>query len=450
MPSRPLCFVLVPVGRRSGGAGGEVDFDSLVHHVVEPAIRDAGLEPVRADQEVDGGIVQRSTFERLILCDVAVADLTTASAGVFYELGVRHAVRPSTTVLLVAQGARLPIDLDLERAFSYPLDAGGRPADVDATRAALVERLEAASEARTDSPLYELVDGFVPPDVARLKTDVFRERVQYSTRMKRRLAEARDRGIDAVRAVEAEMGDLDDADAAVVVDLLLSYRALGTRGGWEAMVDLVGRMSGPLAGSTLVQEQLGLALNRLGRPGEAVAVLTDLVGKRGPSSETSAILGRVYKDRWAEALGAGDEAKAREYLDEAIDRYLEGFEADWRDPYPGINALVLMEVRDPPDGRAQHLLPVVRYSAARRLASGNRDYWDHATMLELAVLAHDEPAARAALEQARSVVREPWEPQSTANNLALVRRAREHRGDADAWAKAIEDVLVSLKDPTGP
>jgi len=33
-------------------------------------------------------------FERLILCEYAVADLTTANANVFYELGIRHAIRP--------------------------------------------------------------------------------------------------------------------------------------------------------------------------------------------------------------------------------------------------------------------------------------------------------------------------------------------------------------------
>jgi hypothetical protein len=41
-------------------------------------------------------------FERLILADYAVADLTTANANVFYEVGVRHAVRPYTTVLVGA------------------------------------------------------------------------------------------------------------------------------------------------------------------------------------------------------------------------------------------------------------------------------------------------------------------------------------------------------------
>ena len=43
-------------------------------------------------------------FERLVLCEYAIADLTTANANVFYELGVRHAAKPHHTLLLFAQG----------------------------------------------------------------------------------------------------------------------------------------------------------------------------------------------------------------------------------------------------------------------------------------------------------------------------------------------------------
>jgi hypothetical protein len=45
-------------------------------------------------------------------CDFAVADLTTANANVFYELGVRHAVKPATTVLLFAADGNPPYELD--------------------------------------------------------------------------------------------------------------------------------------------------------------------------------------------------------------------------------------------------------------------------------------------------------------------------------------------------
>jgi hypothetical protein len=144
-----------------------------------------------------------------------------------------------------------------------------------------------------------------------------------------------------------------------------------------------------------------------------------------------------------DAEAAGDETLARDYLDRAIAAYLEGFESDWRDAYPGINAVTLMELREPPDPRRRDLLPVVRYAAERRLAAGAPDYWDHATLLELAVLARDQEAAAGALETALGAVREPWEPESTANNLALIRRARQRRGEADPWAKDLEDALLS-------
>ena len=66
---------------------------------------DAGMDPIRADEEQVGGIIHKPMFERLVLCDYAVADLTTANANVFYELGVRHAVRPYSTVLLFSERA---------------------------------------------------------------------------------------------------------------------------------------------------------------------------------------------------------------------------------------------------------------------------------------------------------------------------------------------------------
>jgi hypothetical protein len=84
---------------------------------------------------------------------------------------------------------------------------------------------------------------------------------------------------------------------------------------------------------------------------------------------------------------------------------------------------------------------VVRYAIGRRLVAGRPDYWDHATRLELAVLAKDEQAAEAALADALAMVREPWEPETTARNLRLIREARERRGETVPWAQTIEAAL---------
>ena len=433
----PLCFVLMPFGRKSDATGASIDFDAVYERLIGPAIRDAELEPVRADEEMTGGIVHKPMFERLVLCEYAVADLTFANANVFYELGVRHAVRPYSTVLVFAAGTRLPFDVNLDRGLPYSLTPGGAPADVDATRARLTERLVAARDASVDSPIFQLLEGF--PEIDRLKTDVFRDQVRYSEKWKERLARARSEGIHAVRGVEGELGDLRDVEAGILIDLFLSYRAVR---GYEEMRTLVERMPRPLARTPMVREQLGLALNRVGRRDEAERVLLELIAERGPSSETYGILGRVYKDQWDEAQRAGERFLAAGLLDKAIDAYLKGFEADWRDAYPGINAVTLMEVRDPPDPRREKLIPVVSYAAERRVASGEADYWDHATRLELAVLSKDEAGAREALGRALAMVREPWEPESTANNLELIREARERRGDVLEWASVLERELL--------
>src|SRR5262249_1476053 len=148
-------------------------------------------------------------------------------------------------------------------------------------------------------------------------------------------------------------------------------------------------------------------------------VLTDLIARRGPSSETYGILGRVYKDRWEEAAKGGETFLAHGLLDKAIDAYLGGFEADWRDAYPGVNTVPLMELKELPHPRRAPPLPFGALAGGRRIAAGNPDYWDHAPRLELAVLAKDEPKAMDALGNALAAVREAWEPETTARNLRL-------------------------------
>ncbi len=207
------------------------------------------------------------------------------------------------------------------------------------------------------------------------------------------------------------------------------------------MIDLVDQMSPPLAESVLVQEQLGLALNRAGRGDEAEAVLLSLIERRGPSSETYGILGRVYKDRWEAAVRDGQVELARGLLKKAVEAYLRGFEADWRDAYPGINAVTLMELAEPPDPRRETLIPVVRYANERRLRGGGPDYWDYATRLELEVTADDEAAANAVLADALAAIREPWEPETTQRNLRLIAEVRALRGEQVAW---IEGIMLAL------
>jgi tetratricopeptide (TPR) repeat protein len=444
MPSRPYCFVLMPFGKKRNAAGTEVNCDAVYADLIAPAIEAAGLEPIRADHDADDGLSHKPMYERLILCDYAIADLTTANANVLYELGLRHAVRPCRTVLVYSQnGNPLPFDIGPLRALPYELGAHGAPANAAEDKSALVQMLldvrQAADALATHTPLFQLVEGSHPSEVDHAKTDIFRSQVQYAIDKKKALERARQQGIEALRECQQQFGSLDDLEAGVVIDLLLSYRAVRA---WDDMIDLAAQMPGPLAATAMVQEQLALALNRAGRGEEAETVLKDLLERRGPSSETYAILGRVYKDRWEAALKDADTSLADSLLEQAIEAYRKGFEADWRDALPGINAITLMELKEPPDPQREALIPVVTYAVERRIAAGKSDYWDYATLVELAILAKDEQKANAALRAALPIIREPWEPETTVRNLRLIRETRAQRQDVVAWAKEVEEILA--------
>lgn len=436
---QPLCFVLMPIGRKPAAGGRMIDFDAVYSDLIAPAIVAAGFEPLRAEEEKTGNIAHKSTFESLILCEHAVVDVTTANANVFYQLGLRHALRPTGTVVLFAKDAsRLPFEVAQLRTMAYDLEPDGRPGHLPKLRKALKAQIQAARQKSSKSPVFQLVEEF--PDIQRLKTDVFREHVDYAQTDRERLAVARRRNdVAALAKVADDLGPVADLEAGVVMDLFLSYRAVKA---WDRMIALVDHMTPPLAAAAMVQEQLALALNRTGRGEEAEQVLIALIAGRGSSSETCGILGRVYKDRWEAALKQGEESAAAGLLTKAIDAYLQGFEADWRDAYPGINAVTLMEIAEPADPRRTKLIPVVAYAVERRIAKGRPDYWDYATLLELAVLAGKEQGAAQALPNVLAAVREPWEPETTARNLRLIREARTRRGEQSAWIEKIETNLL--------
>jgi tetratricopeptide (TPR) repeat protein len=439
-PLAPLCFVLMPFGTKTDAAGRVTNFDSVYQKVIAPAVVAAGLEPVRADEEKIGGTIHKPMFERLMLCHYAVADITGANPNVFYELGIRHALRPRSTVILFVEGTVIPFDIALVRGIAYKTDGRGEPIDAQGPIAAVAEQLRAArGNPADDSPIFQLVDDLPRWEIDHTKTDVFRQSVDYSKRYKDRLATAVREGAAAVETIanEPALSNLLEVETGVVVDLFLSMRDVKA---YDGMIALYDRMPPPLQRAKMMREQFGFALNRQGRFEEAEKVLKAVIDEFGPSSETNGLLGRMYKDRWTIAR---DEKRpeARSLLRRAIDTYAEGFQADWRDAYPGVNAVSLMEMQEKPDPRQQQMLPVVRYSATRK-AEKAADYWDYATLMELAVLAKDPDDADEQLSEALGLARAGWELESTARQLGLIRSVRETRGEDASWIKGLEDQLL--------
>ncbi|GFO55114.1 hypothetical protein GMSM_21210 [Geomonas sp. Red276] len=435
--TQKICLILMPFDKRKDASGRVIDFQAVYERLVVPAVEAAGLYPVRGGQGRTG--IDGHLLERLTLCDHAVVDLTAADPAVFYQLGVRHALKRRSTLLIYAlERGQLPLDVQRLEAVPYRLSPQGQPEYEAKFRTLITGRLKNHEDAASESPLFPFMER-VPKrggeSLAKLGEQVRQEAALWD-----RLERARQEGGEAVRGVDLQVGNTAQAEPGLVLELFFAYRQVHW---WSEMVELVKRMPSELADSILVQEQLSLALNRMGKGVEAEQTMRDLIARRGLSSVSYGKLGRILKYQWEKTLEQGNRQQAKELLEKAATAYLKGFEADWRDTYAGVNAVTLMELKQPADPRRREILPVVYYAVEQSIRSGAADYWDFATLLELAVLSCDEAKGIDALGRSLARVREAWEPQTTAKKLKLIRDARMGRGaECPSWADAAMEKLL--------
>jgi len=127
---RMQAFVVMPFGTKHDVDGREIDFDAIYDGVIEPALSGpdmtaAGgpvIESIRCDRIELAGWIHRQMIQAIYSSDVVVVDLSTLNPNVFYELGVRHALRRSVTVLICREGTSTPFNLNGFKTIRYDAD----------------------------------------------------------------------------------------------------------------------------------------------------------------------------------------------------------------------------------------------------------------------------------------------------------------------------------------
>jgi tetratricopeptide (TPR) repeat protein len=245
---------------------------------------------------------------------------------------------------------------------------------------------------------------------------------------------------ERLRAIDAIVSSLtlENEETGVLIDAMLSYRSIPD---YERMVNFIKEMPSHIQQTVMVQEQLGFALNRLGKHDEALSVLQKVIEENGPSSETYGIMGRVYKDLFEKAKNDDNELLAESYLEKSLETYIEGFKADWRDAYPGVNAITLLDLIGDKE-RIKKLAPVVEYAVLRKLDNKKPEYWDYATLLELAVINNDESGAKESLKKAIACnIEGDWMFSTTIKNLSLLQSIRDKRKEENKLPEKMKELL---------
>src|SRR5262245_98994 len=406
MASRRYAFVIMPFGTKKAPDGTDIDFDAIYERLLAPAIEAAGLAPHRADADRRGGSIHADMFQELLLAEFAVADLTLDNPNVWYEIGVRHALRAGGAVLTFALRDRLPFDIAGQRMCRYTL-TGGRldPADVDQERAALTDAIVAtlgAWRGRRASPVYQQLPNLQEPDWKTLKVGDVNEFWQ---------------ALDAwTSRIDVARGKQRPGDILVLAEetpnSVLEFEALRTAG--DALLHLnrpffaiatLERARKLDMDDVRARQLEAIALGRAKRYAEARESLRRLAEEH-QDGETLGLLARAWKDEWrqiwethpqypTDARAAAVDTAAT--LHSAAAAYGEAFRTAPGDYFPGINALTLGRLWAHLTGRTSKL-PLASMAGGvgwcvTSASERSRDYWSLATHAELSLVEGDEEPA---------------------------------------------------------
>ncbi|MED3876265.1 TRAFs-binding domain-containing protein [Lysinibacillus capsici] len=424
---KPLVFVAMPFGKKKDSSGQkEIDFDKVYKNAIEPAVKASGYDVIRADEEQMGGFIHLPMYERLLAAEYIIADLTFANANVYYELGIRHAAKPKTTIMLFAENTPLLFDVRPLRALSYSLNEDGELSDLDAQQLIknIQEKLNDSSDkAFVDSPIFQLIpelEGFKLSD-EQLKSFKNRAKKIEQKKQEINIAKKMDGGKELLLKIEESISPIETANSDLLFELFIAYRDIKA---WDEMIALEARMNEEMKESKLILEQFALALNRRKSTGDvqkAEEILKHTLTLYGENAETCGILGRIYKDKYDEQLQTGNNSLVNVYLDKAINAYRKGFQVDPREYYPGINAAMLLFMKNDEDSQKEldSILEVIKFILNRN-DDKSKDCWEVATLLQIYCMLKDWDNANKYKTLLMSQIEFSWMNETIINDLKRI------------------------------
>ena len=374
MPEKKTCFVVMGFGEKVDLATGrKLNLDKSYHNLIKPTVKQAGLECYRADEIVHSGNINVPMYERILTADLVIADLSTSNNNAFYELGVRHALRPYTTIIIAEDQFKFPFDIAQITVRTYKhLGEDIGVSEAKRFRGELRKAIDQIMAKPTDdSPVYTFLKGLrrlkLPDDLnAHPAADnaAVAKKGGKGAAARRAAANAAvgvgaqdPKPVPAGQTHSALMQRMWDAkdrkDFGEAKKLLTSVRAAMRENNPGAPED------------PYIIHQLALVTYKSGKPTltaalkEARDLLLTLNPETSNDTETLGLWGAVHKRLW-------DETKDPAQLDEAVRGYERGFYLR-NDYYNGINLAYMLNVRAANAGsRAEAIADFVQAERVRR------------------------------------------------------------------------------------
>lgn len=164
--NQKLCFVVMGYGRKPDYQSGRtLDLDATYEEIIQPAVESCDLRCIRANEIFHSGSIDEKMYDMLLRADLVIADISTDNVNAVYELGIRHALRPFSTIIMKEDKGDLHFDLNHISTFRYEhleTDIGSKEAR--RAKAALKKLIEdTLNNLQKDSPVYTFLPNLAQP-----------------------------------------------------------------------------------------------------------------------------------------------------------------------------------------------------------------------------------------------------------------------------------------------
>lgn len=370
--ARKICFVVMGFGKKMDYRRSKViDLNIIYEKVIKNLFKDLkDYELIRADEISSSEIIDVSMYSLLLKADLVIADITTMNANAIYELGIRHALKPFSTIVMMQENEKekIPFDLSHCRIFTYK-DYGEILDDEEAKQ--IKERLHAfvqgSEEQKTDSPLYTYLPDIIPP---KMSDDEF------------------NKVIDSAKTKEE-----------TILSLVSKAENLKDNNKFKESISEWKKVQEILPNNDYVVQQLALVQYKSKYPNETIALeeakrTIELLNPQDSLDlETIGITGAIYKNLFKINNNY-------DYLDEAIKYYKKGYMIK-KDYYNGenySNCLLLkmkktglkIEERNYLDFESKVVCEEIISSLEENIRNKEINYWMYATLATCYLRLNDE------------------------------------------------------------
>ncbi len=472
-------FIIRPFGTKEG-----IDFERVDKELIQPAVERLAQYGFPMSGGTTGDIsrqgnIREDMFRLIVASDLVIADVSIHNANAFYELGIRHALRPRHTFLIRSRTEdAYPFDLQTDRYFLY--DAPNPGAKVEDLVQALRSTL--ASTER-DSPVFTLLPKLAPHgrgQLVKVPFD-FQEDVERARRDGRR-------GDLRLFASEVPSFEWDQEGLRAIGEAQFKLRAFaGARETFESLRDAVPEdINANLRLGTIYQrltltEPPERKEDLLARSDQAIQRVLAGASVASDRVEAYSLLGSNEKSRWIEDFdAAAAEARPAQalrspHLKRMLDWYLKAANLDLNAYYPGVNALALLKLQIALAGRAPDAWQEAfeddvkadaslkaRETLALRLASslclalemdevmgtreGGGDPWAASSRADLLLLtASDRPQRAANAYRGALADADRFTLEATRRNLAICRDLGVFEPGVSAALQVVDDAIAAAE-----